>query len=166
MWERVNRAKLTPDALLHGLGMLSAPVNLDAVAAALGVSLWTYEPHDPTEVGYVEYDGVDAPKVVINRKASPRRQRFTLAHGLGHVVLHLHPGQASALPRDHADEARGRSRVEAEADSYGARLLMPATLLARYYRDSLGDVDTLAAAFAVGRTVMVYRVANWLEGRG
>lgn len=71
--------------------------------------------------------------IVVNRTHPPQRKRFTVAHELGHLVLH-------GYTQPHADRTpkiRFRSKAasganaaeETEANRFAAELLMPAYLL-------------------------------------
>jgi hypothetical protein len=66
----------------------------------------------------------------------PPRRRFTVAHELGHWVMHRSPGQQSLFCRhgtvDPEREVE-RPSVEAEADAFAAALTMPADLIRREY---------------------------------
>ncbi len=62
--------------------------------------------------------------IVVNKCSPAKRQRFTLAHELGHYLLHKTPGSAIF----HRDErsSQGTDRVEVDANAFAAELLMPA----------------------------------------
>lgn len=72
-----------------------------------------------------------ATHVIVNRAGSQFRQRFTMAHELGHILIPWHVG---AVVIDHADPSRSRPpshwtmddwTMESEANSFAAELLMP-----------------------------------------
>jgi len=81
-------------------------------------------------------------------------QRFTLAHELGHVVLHPDEG---GIHRDRPLDGVTRSREpgELEADRFATFFLMPAKLLKECFRQRFGAdcfVLTDDTAFALSRT--------------
>src|SRR4029077_13565981 len=100
------------------------------------------------------------------------RQRFTIAHELGH--LQLHKGRSLILERQmhvnfrDATSATITSREEMEANQFSAELLMPHELLERALKSllkgrPLSDADLvarLAARFEVSRQAMEYRLAS------
>ena len=84
----------------------------------------------------------------------PARRRFTIAHELGHHVLH-HTGaqtlfcrKATVEPEDTPAEVRPPlPPSEAEANAFAAALLMPADLIEEYYRETGGDFARMCAVF-------------------
>jgi IrrE N-terminal-like domain len=67
-------------------------------------------------------------RICIAKKLSVTSKRFTLAHEIGHLVLH--PGVSFHRDRPLDGSARGaRPRHEWEADQFAAHLLMPPKLL-------------------------------------
>ena len=77
---------------------------------------------------------------------SGRRDRFTIAHELGHYYLHyLHQNKSGS-----AGYFRGeRNSVETQANVFASALLMPTAAFKRAYRRHSGDVWTLARLFDV-----------------
>lgn len=59
-----------------------------------------------------QWDGVGAPLLLVNDLAPGDRCRFSVAHELGHLVMHAEPGTGS--------------QQEKQADAFAAELLMPA----------------------------------------
>lgn len=65
--------------------------------------------------------------IFYNEQCSPGRQRFTIAHELGHIVLgHLDDGQYTEINRE---PAPGNAPEETQANQFAARLLAPACVL-------------------------------------
>ena len=85
-----NRRSDDPDVrarqLLDRLGMHSTPTPVEKIAKALGAQV-RFSPFDEELSGmiYVK-DGV--PIIGVNSLHHPNRQRFTIAHELGHLELH------------------------------------------------------------------------------
>ena len=119
----------------------------------------------------------DGQEVIIgvNSSHAPTRQRFTIAHELGHLLMH--EGQAvflDASVRFRVDMRNKRSgvgdpRQERQANQFAAFLLMPADLLeiavkramkadAATSAESL--VQLLAQRFAVSSEAMRYRLID------
>jgi Zn-dependent peptidase ImmA (M78 family) len=112
----------------------------------------------PDGVAGACYRGVDSAVLWINGTQVVRRQRFTLAHELGHAWC-KHDG---ALEPDTFETLSGRTSnpYEIEANAFAAQLLMPRDGIAeRVAREpTLDDVVRLAAEFGVSAIAMVYRV--------
>ena len=92
----------------------------------------------------------------------PPRRRFTIAHELGHWVLHQ-GGQSSLFCRHASVDAPEPGErapidpIEEEANHFAANLLMPARLIRREYeRDR--DFSRLCAAFGASGAAMGRRL--------
>lgn len=99
-------------------------------------------PNDPTEWG-----------IFVNEDASPERRRFTIAHELGHFVLHRAKRRTFNCDKAAVHlSLESAGVIEREADEFASNLLMPGDVL----RDRITsqDIDLhllsgLAKAFAV-----------------
>jgi Zn-dependent peptidase ImmA (M78 family) len=108
--------------------------------------------------------------VVVNAKHAPARQRFTIAHEIGHLVLH--PGQEVHVDNAFRINLRdGRSATaddveEVEANAFAAILLMPL----EWVRSAMsspsidltddGEVCRLADEFQVSTQAMLIRLTT------
>lgn len=99
--------------------------------------------------------------VIVDRASGPRRRRWTLAHELGHMLLHGEQGFHGVRPATDAEWVR-----EVEANTFTAHLLLPQaqveTVLANHHESIW--VSTLAGAFGVSRTSVEWRL--WELGLG
>lgn len=107
------------------------------------------------------------------------RQRFTIAHEIGHFVLHRRDDPSALFIDTHyivyrrdAQSSTGENRHEREANRFAATLLMPATLLQTEIQKQpfdFGDDEMLAALatkFQVSTQAMSIRLSNlkiWQE---
>lgn len=88
------------------------------------------------------------------------RQTFTIAHELGHWILHKsyfdqHPEEYSILPR--FQSVSESDAFEKEANFFAANLLVPKRLLEPVKKASASE---LASIFSVSRTMMENRLKN------
>ena len=99
-----------------------------------------------------------------NAIRSRGRQNFTLAHELGHYLLHrhAHPRGLQCTSRSMADWSTGRGTIEAEANTFASYLLMPLD----DFREQIGgrviDIDAMteiADRYAVSLTAAILK---WL----
>jgi hypothetical protein len=158
LWERANRGRWRATQLLNHIpGAFRAPVDVEAIAATLGIDVVGDEmPED----GLIEYDGVNAPTVRLgNASASVKRRRFTLAHELGHAVLHLKIGEACAMPRDTFGEGTSPP-LEAQANAFAANLLVPFELLDIIGPRVVWNIDALVDAFGVSKSMIYIRMSQ------
>jgi hypothetical protein len=98
----------------------------------------------------------------------PPRRRFTIAHELGHWVLHR-SGQASLFCRRGTIDPEQNEQadrpplpaIEQEANYFAAALLMPRRTLERLYRETEGQPDrfqTLCTIFGASGAAMSRRL--------
>lgn len=136
--------------LLNRPGIQSAPTPAERIAKALNAQV-RFSPFDDELSGmiYVK-DGV--PIIGVNSLHHPLRQRFTIAHELGHLELHremiesaVHvdedfPANFPALMRD-PKSATGTERIEIEANEFAAELLMPEALIVQALIGKQFDIE-------------------------
>ena len=126
----------------------SAPVQLDRIARALGLAV-AVDPRLPP--GISSQIDVQSARVLItvNGSHAPQRQRFTLAHAIGHCVLHRE-AIGNALVEDAYLRGAGLApAVDAEADRYAADLVMPADLVGSFWNQGVRSVSEMARRFDV-----------------
>lgn len=141
----------------HWDGVL--PVNVNEISKRMGVRLQPKGgPFRPYEFsGYYKREA-GVPVIEYNVADSQTRQRFTIAHELGHFVL----GHADA-PRDLPTSfgASVKDPRERAANQFAAELLMPTWAVKKISRSGrFSDVSQLATAFAVSQMAMSYRLVN------
>lgn len=84
--------------------------------------------------------------IFIPQLTSARRDRFTIAHELGHYFLHyLHAKEQG----EKSFSRGGRDRAETEANVFASALLMPAEAFKAAHQAYAGDTWKLAAQFDV-----------------
>jgi Zn-dependent peptidase ImmA (M78 family) len=157
--------------LLDTLDIRKVPVPLEMIGEHLGAKI-RIAPLDEELSGIIFIrDGM--PIIGINAIHHPNRQRFTLAHEFGHLVLHKHLITSMVhvdkkLPffmRD-AKSATGTDKIEIEANQFAAELLMPEAILLKEIQREAFDIDDeppleeLARKFRVSKQAMGHRIQN------
>ena len=100
--------------------------------------------------------------IKFNPNESANRQRFTMAHEIGHHVL----GHVTPLTPRHRDNAGSFSsgdhdRQEVQANRFAAALLMPKLAIdTLVYREGITDISKLAEIMRVSEAAMYYRMKN------
>ena len=160
-------AEVRAAELLKQLGVGGPPVPVDHIAAATGAHL-TYETLDG-EVSGLLYRDEERKVIGVNSRHAPVRQRFTIAHEIGHLLMHEgRPVFIDRLVRVNARDG-STSQEEVEANAFAAELLMPRILLQGEVNSILGQgrsvgpdelVRELATKFQVSSEAMGYRLAN------
>ena len=142
------------------------PINVSKIARFLGVKIYKVElPEDISGV----LDIRNEPIILINKEHGPHRQRFSIAHELGHFQLHrfigIHIDKKSYYRS--IKSAIGLDSIEIEANQFAAELLMPENQvqseLDKYedYIDMNEDiVADMAVKFNVSATAMGFRIQN------
>lgn len=151
----INAIEKTVRSFQSQLYADSTVKNLDSVTdAELAFRFLGYDIIQQTSLGlFDDYDGsketaglIDNVKKIvrISTKFPPQVQRYTLAHELGHAILHHN--SLSVLHRDRELDSRidnpKRDSIEVQADKFAAFFLMPrkemkAQFLARFQSEKL-----------------------------
>lgn len=111
---------------------IKAPMALDVDSCE---GMLVRNPNDTTEWG-----------IFYNGKASPERRRFTIAHELGHFILHR--GQQQSFNCDKESVYSGIDSIRAierEADDFAGNLLMPGDLMREWISNQCIDLHMLSA---------------------
>jgi Zn-dependent peptidase ImmA (M78 family) len=140
--------------LLTEQGVGSGPVDVEKLAGLLGIDV-RKQNAGPDLSGFILRNPENGKVVIgVNRAHAPTRQRFTIAHELGH--FHLHEGEALRVDRTHAfrvnlrDDiaSKGTDTEEKEANLFAAELLVPNSFLRKDLREhgtlDLGDERAIA----------------------
>lgn len=140
-----------------GQFMRTAPVNVEALAGALGLQIKRAILPDNVS-GKIECEK-DGPCIITVNICHPRtRQRFTIAHEIAHFVLHR-----NQIGDGITDDGRYRSdglsdSIERQANSYAADILMPWELVIKKRRDGCVSAEALAKEFDVSKAVAEIRL--------
>ncbi|KJC40124.1 hypothetical protein UB31_27850 [Bradyrhizobium sp. LTSP849] len=156
--------------LVEKLGVKAPPVPVERLAKALGVRI-EYNPFDD-ELSGMAFLREGKPVIGVNANHHPNRQRFTIAHELGHIVLHRSRLDAAVLvdkkskhfiPRDQIS-AEGTDPVEVQANAFASELLMPAKWVRQALSESTRDLHddeyliALAKRFRVSLAAFQFRL--------
>lgn len=151
----------------------SVPVNVEELARRLGVDVRKAVLPDHIS-GKIEKKDDGAFAVTINAAHPKTRQRFTLAHELGHFIFHRHRlGEGTndtkkyrADPETNAYSNGIERHHETEANQFAASILMPEDLVVKFYdRFRPNDLDRMADFFGVSTSAMEIRIES-LRKRG
>ncbi|MBC3911585.1 ImmA/IrrE family metallo-endopeptidase [Undibacterium sp. NL8W] len=133
------------------------PIDPVKIATAAGISVYGrggWGEDYPYSGYYRIFNGIQS--IEYNVSEAPVRQRFTVAHELGHFAL----GHEDA-PRDVGNFQSSRDFRELQANKFAAELLMPASLVREHYLNGkAGSVEALANIFGVSKDAMGYRLIN------
>ncbi len=158
-------------SLLNDHDVGAPPVPVERIAKSLDCEL-RYSPLDDELSGMI-FVHEDTPIIGVNALHHPTRQRFTIAHECGHLILHkqqitkeVHVDKAFPMLMRDSVSAAGVDEMEIEANLFAAELLMPRDLLAQALGNKPFDIDdesavsTLARSFRVSPSAMRFRLGN------
>jgi hypothetical protein len=144
------------DRLLAAAGIDRPPVPLRDVVSGLNLSL-VERAQDPFTTGEAALVPLgDGHAIELYGTRGERRRRFTIAHEIGHFVLH---------PERVRSERSGSTNwasqsIEREADAFAAELLMPEHLVRQATLEDGADPERLADRFDVSVQAMAVRLAR------
>ncbi|MFN7141725.1 MAG: ImmA/IrrE family metallo-endopeptidase, partial [Limisphaerales bacterium] len=128
---QISKIREHANQLLQQFGIQSAPVNVEGIAGSLGIVI-RRTPTDDEVSGFLFKQQTGPTVIGVNSLHHPNRQRFTIAHELGHFMLHdfseVHVDQAVMRLRSSASST-GIDSDEVEANRFAAELLMPEAFL-------------------------------------
>jgi predicted transcriptional regulator len=141
------------ERLLQNAGVTHEPVSLRDVVSTLNLEVVQAAGEPFASEAALRPVG-DGHAIVVRGASGEHRRRFTVAHGIGHFVLH---------PRRLTPERGGGVNAawqaqEREADQFAAELLMPERLVREAVVRHGLDVGRLADRFDVSRKAMQVRL--------
>jgi len=152
--------------ILRDHGMLEMPVDPVKLANDLGVKVFNAKFGQEGVSGLLAVRG-QSPAIYVTADEHPVRKRFTVAHEIGHFVLHLVGRDGDfvdtsdnfrALVDPEADWTPER-RMEWEANVFAAALLMDEELVRRKWQE-IGELEGLSRWFQVSRPAMAFRLES------
>lgn len=160
------RLRRRADELLAGL--TCPPVDPAAIASNLGAEVRLFDLE--ADVSGVLYREADRRVIVVNKQQSLVRQRFTIAHEIGHLILHsgnaVHVDEGFRINLRDPRAATAEEVEEIEANAFAANLLMPAAWVRRDVEDNRLDpsdedaLALLAERYGVSLHAMALRLAS------
>lgn len=163
---RVLRREVT--RLLERCGVTAPAVPVDRIAKQIGVEV-RFLPYEGELAGMLARSG-GSPVIGVNSLHHRNRQRFTIAHELGHFLLHdldVHIDRDFRVRHRDAISSSATDPIEVEANRFAAELLMPYAMLADDLGDAgidverMEDVGPLAKRYGVSIQAMTHRISNF-----
>jgi Zn-dependent peptidase ImmA (M78 family) len=146
----------------------SAPIDLNRVALAMGAEV--RELDLARDISGVLYRDGSRKIIVVNKAHSDVRQRFTIAHELGHLALHrgdkVHVDHEFRINLRDPRSATAENFEEVEANAFAANLLMPADGIWQALGAAMIDladdsqIADLARKFGVSQQALLIRIAS------
>ena len=133
--------------------------NVDVIRLAekLGFKLYQADFADRDIAGKVEKVG-DSVHIYVNRDDHPLRQEFTIAHEIGHMILH-NRGEDDYFV-DFRNTRKHYDWREVEAENFAAALLMPRAKCEQVWRMCYQDIDDFARMMRVTKLAATIRLRS------
>ncbi|MBP1161163.1 ImmA/IrrE family metallo-endopeptidase [Rhodococcus sp. PvR099] len=143
-----------------GMGNIAFPIDPWEIAERLGIAV---RPAmlDNNLAGFIVREQADGPtEIYVNESDHPVRQRFTLAHEIGHYIRHQDDPEPMGFVDERAELASsGTDPEEIWANQFAAELLMPAAIVKKWWAEGL-SIGDLRRKFNVSTPAMNNRLAG------
>lgn len=149
LWKQLRDRRASADEVLRLFDISVPHVDVESIVKRLGIGLDYVAAQE--WAGTCSVEGNTA-RILIRRNDSDVRRRFTIAHELGHIVVH----RETESFRDISFSGDAR---EIQANNFAAALLMPKWMVLPYARVHGMNVEKLAEIFRVSRPAMEIRLA-------
>ncbi|GGD40678.1 hypothetical protein GCM10011514_00940 [Emticicia aquatilis] len=170
----INQAiELKAEGLLRDSNTFSYPIKVEECAKYLKLPISELDIEDEIS-GFLAIKDKES-IIGVNMKHHINRKRFTIAHELGHFILHknenplfIDKNESNVIAIYNRDEKSSRGEIlkEKEANSFAAALLMPKKLIKEAIENSINKnnilslIDELARKFEVSQHAMSIRLSD------
>ncbi len=152
-----RRAEDAALRLLYKHDICTPPIDPEEIAESEGIDVVyaTFSDDFKNKVsGFIDFD---EPRIYINSDIPTTRKMFTIAHELGHWVLHKDDHEDYQPLQMRSNKYEDKPVIEKEADAFAANLLVPTNLLKRYIDKA--PIEQIANVFLVSRAVIGHRMS-------
>lgn len=160
---RYTSPAMAAKELVRKYGIHSAPIDVEAICRQEGIRIFTMDMHEIESIAKKDIAGAIQKHpdygftILVNESDIGVRQRFTIAHELGHYFLHM--DKDSKENKIITSFRMDSSPIERQANTFAANLLMPEDLVRQEHARMVIPVsDTLAEIFRVSKQTMRIRL--------
>ncbi len=157
--------------LLDAHGVTTPPIPVEDIVQKEGAEL-RYLPYDGDLSGMIFRDA-DRTVIGVNSLHHANRQRFTIAHECGHMLLHksqeVFVDKTFWINRRDDVSAQAIDPDEIEANRFAAELLMPQAMMAKDLVGQTIDIEDeealrkLAKRYRVSLPAITFRISNLMK---
>lgn len=168
-----RKAEKEARKIIDEMNISVAPVNIQEIAKKYGANL-QYEPFEgEDDISGVLYRDANNCIIGINSSHAITRQRFTIAHEVGHLVLHnktIFVDKAVKVSFRDKKSSMAIDNDEIEANQFAAEILMPKKMIEkeinkliskkRILKSKESFIEEMARIFIVSQQAMEFRLNN------
>ena len=169
MNRKAKKIQRLVEQMLDQYNISSPPIDVFSIAKIKGIDVVQGDLGDVSGVLLREGTRIT---IGVNQNHSKTRQRFTIAHEIGHLILHgdepLHVDKVFAIKLRNQVSSEAIDLGEIEANAFAAELLMPTNMMQQKIQKLPGILDyekdavisQLARGFNVSPQAMTIRLIN------
>lgn len=149
----------TKSIILKEIGNLDPPIDIYKIADNYGLYVFEDDMGE-NESGAIVINDTGT-GIMINKRDTPYRKRFTLAHELGHFISYRYQGKSGEIIEYRNNKSSlGKSVEEVFANKFAAAILMPKQVLVDIKKAIGNHLEELADIFEVSKTAIENRLEN------
>jgi len=152
---RYSHASKEATKLLAQVNLNSPPIELKTILEHLNINLLEYD--FPKNISAILLKDEDMLVVGVNKNDPPNRQRFSIAHEIGHYILRhyndvfIDTSEIATGRFDYSDNSN--KAQEQEANHFASELLLPSSLIQKDFK-RFKNVDELARIYKVSKEAL------------
>lgn len=176
--DSILQAQKKADLLLNDVGVNEAPIDIKKICNYLHLKIVEIDFNNDQVSGLLKLKNkLGEPVIAVNKDHHKHRQNFTIAHEIGHFVLHnvqeLHVDVDNVDKMYFRDEksSLATNLKEIQANKFAAELLMPTEMLKTDLRNMIAHskmdnsdsiIASLADKYEVSKQAMLIRIGSLL----
>jgi Zn-dependent peptidase ImmA (M78 family) len=158
----LNKARSEAHRVLDMFGVSAPPIDPERIAEQLGVDVVyaKFKPEVSQAISGFIHLPEGKPQIVVNASIPAKRKMFTIAHELGHFLMHLdyiESDKYRVLPRSNG-HVGAKPDEEKEADVFAAALIAPKDLVNKYR--GIASLPEMSRIFVASEEMLKWRMHN------
>ena len=143
-------AKIKAEEIWNDFCNKKIPVRLNDVIQKMGIEI---KEEDLSIDGYTKMNNYGVYCILYSKNASRVRQRFTVAHEIGHIVLE----HVSIL--ENCNQYSKQSQ-EKEANTFAGELLIPSSDIKKFVKENTPTIQDIVNRYLVSKDVVFIAIQN------
>lgn len=139
------------------------PYNPAQISSKMGVKVFyaNFKAENVSAALFVNNEpGKEKAEIYVKATDNPLRQNFSIAHEIGHYLLHKKRTFIDEPEQFWRNESEKGSKEEQEANFFAAELLMPTEIFKSRWNETKGQPEDLSKEFAVSVAAVLFRARD------